>query len=303
MLIDAYPAAAAEKDSAGNLPLHNAVSNGACVEVVDMLLKAHPEAAREKNKGQESPLHVVYKMTKPSTLHVASFRKTVPSGVVQMLIDAYPAAAAEKDSAGNLPLHYAVWNGACVEVVDMLLKAHPEAARECEMYIQCQRDYSEERKRKREFIGISCHPPPISLKTLSSDSPGVDITALSNHNRIFEELQDKSRNVCVGGAQGGFGAAAAAAISFRAPSAALAPFTFPKPFDFEHAQTCTGDVGGIFTDPPKWETVVRREVSALLPPQPSALEPHQLHCQRSLFQNRSSKTSHATCAWAFGGGG
>ncbi len=69
-----------------------------------------------------------------------------------MLIDAYPAAAAEKDPEGNLPLHHAVLRGACVEVVDMLLKAHPEAARECEMYIQCQRDYSEERKRKREFV-------------------------------------------------------------------------------------------------------------------------------------------------------
>jgi hypothetical protein len=34
------------------------------------------------------------------------------------------------DSRGNLPLHVAVEHGACVEVVDMLLKAYPDAARE-----------------------------------------------------------------------------------------------------------------------------------------------------------------------------
>jgi ankyrin repeat protein len=135
MLIDAYPAAAAEKDREGNLPLHYAIENGARVEVVDMLLKAHPDAAREKNYLQEMPLHVASTNT--------------PSRVVQMLIDAYPAAAAERDREGNLPLHYAIENGARVEVVDMLLKAHPDAARECEIYIEWQQDISEGRKRKR----------------------------------------------------------------------------------------------------------------------------------------------------------
>jgi ankyrin repeat protein len=56
MVLDTYPAAAAEKDFKGCLPLHIAVECGSCVEVVDMLLKAHADAARERNTDQEFPL-------------------------------------------------------------------------------------------------------------------------------------------------------------------------------------------------------------------------------------------------------
>ncbi len=51
MLLKALPAAASEKDGVGNLPLHVAARQGACIEVVDMLLKAHPAAASEKHTG------------------------------------------------------------------------------------------------------------------------------------------------------------------------------------------------------------------------------------------------------------
>ena len=144
MVLDAFPAAAAEKDSKGNLPLHVAidlprhfaVNVGACVEVwdmlfaardgnksievVEMLLKAYPDAARERNRCELLPLHVACECPHGS-MH---------PDVVRMVLDAYPAAAAEKDSTGNLPLHLATKHGACVEVVGMLLKAHRDAARE-----------------------------------------------------------------------------------------------------------------------------------------------------------------------------
>ncbi len=42
--------------------------------------------------------------------------------VLPFVLEACPAAAAEKDSTGNLPPRTAVEHGACVEVVDMLLK-------------------------------------------------------------------------------------------------------------------------------------------------------------------------------------
>jgi hypothetical protein len=74
-VLNAYPAAAAEKDSNGNLPLQFATEHGACVEVVGMLLKAHTDAARERNTNQEFPLFA---------LIIAG----QAAGVAQMLIDA-----------------------------------------------------------------------------------------------------------------------------------------------------------------------------------------------------------------------
>ena len=148
LVLEAYPSAAAEKDSTGNLPLHTAVEHGACVKVVDMLLKAYPDAARERGKCHQFPVPMFSdaapKQNEHSTgdlpLHTIcrgptqtgfdfNLRSWQPD-FLRLVLEAFPAAAAEKDSTGNLPLHTAVEHDACVKVVDMLLKAYPDAARE-----------------------------------------------------------------------------------------------------------------------------------------------------------------------------
>ena len=62
-------------------------------------------------------------------LHYAA-EKQASVEVVQALLAAHPEAAKEKDGYGQLPLHSAVAYQASVEVVQRLLSAHPGAAKE-----------------------------------------------------------------------------------------------------------------------------------------------------------------------------
>ena len=65
-------------------------------------------------------------------LHYSMFavKNKAPVAVVELLLAAYPEGAREKDFDANLPLHLAAANNAPVAVVELLLAAYPEGARE-----------------------------------------------------------------------------------------------------------------------------------------------------------------------------
>ena len=58
----------------------------------------------------------------------ANYRCRAPFEVMQVLLDARPAAASTPDVLGALPLHSAAINGEHADVVELLLRAYPEAA-------------------------------------------------------------------------------------------------------------------------------------------------------------------------------
>ena len=106
---------AREEGVGGQLPLHDALCNGAPEEVVRAHLDAYPEGAgRTDNRGR-LPLHV-------------AICKKAPLEVVRALLDAYPQGAQTATSAGYLPLHWAASHSAPLEVVRALLDVHPQGA-------------------------------------------------------------------------------------------------------------------------------------------------------------------------------
>eukprot|EP00811_Abedinium_folium_P003428 NODE_13151_length_1182_cov_3.857820.p1 GENE.NODE_13151_length_1182_cov_3.857820~~NODE_13151_length_1182_cov_3.857820.p1 ORF type:complete len:353 (-),score=63.28 NODE_13151_length_1182_cov_3.857820:124-1122(-) len=150
MLLKAHPGAVKEKDRCGRLPLHVAFFGvNPSDAVIEMLLKAHPDAVKERDLTGRLPLHF-------SLLYQPS------AAVLTMILKAYPDATKERDElVGALPLHKALWNrhqklidghgnkdeneddpliGTALEearafdaIIEMLIKAHPDAATELDV--------------------------------------------------------------------------------------------------------------------------------------------------------------------------
>lgn len=104
-----------EPDLEGLLPLHHSAMGRAPLATVEALLHACPEAVSIEAREGWLPLSLglVY---------------SAPADVVGALLSAYPAAAA-LHSDGSVPLHLAAKH-ASVRVLQLVLDAHPDAARE-----------------------------------------------------------------------------------------------------------------------------------------------------------------------------
>ena len=97
----------------GFTPLHYACERRPPLEVVDALIAAWPEAITTRlQPGGALPLHVA------CTWHASE-------STVRAITQAEPAACRIPDDLGNIPLHCAVFSGAEVQVVDMLLRIYP----------------------------------------------------------------------------------------------------------------------------------------------------------------------------------
>jgi hypothetical protein len=120
-LLAAYPDAA--KANVSNLsdvvilPLHLAIEEKCSQEVVEALLDAFPGVAKEENPFK-------------STLQLHRLVLGKPNAEdVQAVIDKYPDAVRTKEKHGVLPLLLAVLHKASAEVIRVLLKANPSAAK------------------------------------------------------------------------------------------------------------------------------------------------------------------------------
>ena len=62
LLLEAYPAAAQQRDDLGNLPLHCACFSGASEDIVEALLKAYPLGVSVTNGQGSAPSHIVRRL-------------------------------------------------------------------------------------------------------------------------------------------------------------------------------------------------------------------------------------------------
>ncbi len=184
-LIDKDPDALRKKDGNGWLPLHLAAMYGASKEVVQLLIKKYPDAVREKDSEGDLPLHIAVGQKEQQTIQLEDkklawedavaenaakiqpemkkllkeayqqyaeeytedyphdpvtamgntaflpeIKKLASVEVIQLLIKEYPDAAKEKNNVGNLPLHCAITRGASAEVIQLLIKEYPDAVEE-----------------------------------------------------------------------------------------------------------------------------------------------------------------------------
>ena len=102
--------------TSGFTPLHYACERRPPVEVVQALSTAWPESVTARVlPGGALPLHVA------CTWHASD-------SVVRVLTHAEPAACRIPDDLGNIPLHCAVFAGADIHVLDVLLRVFPKSA-------------------------------------------------------------------------------------------------------------------------------------------------------------------------------
>jgi ankyrin repeat protein len=117
-LLEKYPAAAGEVDTAGYIPLHWAVNQDRpCMEVYKVLLNAYPQGASFISpKNGTLPLHWCVNRPHPD-LHL-----------VKELITAHSAGLRTPCRDGWLPLHYCVNHGKIsLDVLKLLLSRYPSA--------------------------------------------------------------------------------------------------------------------------------------------------------------------------------
>jgi ankyrin repeat protein len=120
-LLRMWPEAARLEADNAQLPLHFAAAGGAPREALELLLEAHPDGVRARTKIEgQLPLH----------LACAGFgNRHVPNGIALLLERYHEGARVPTKKTHRFPLHYAA-AAAHPRVVELVLRAYPEAARE-----------------------------------------------------------------------------------------------------------------------------------------------------------------------------
>lgn len=150
-LLGAFPQGISERDDEGCLSLHRAVKGRtAPTDAVLALLEAHRAAVAEPAADGSLPLHLAARCmpveivqalmaVDMSSLMVKNHRGSLPLHCAALphnkasfmaLLDGDSRAAAEKDIDGNLPLHLCLQGLRDTQVVDALLRAHPDGVAE-----------------------------------------------------------------------------------------------------------------------------------------------------------------------------
>jgi Ankyrin repeats (3 copies) len=111
-ILNSDPEAISRRDSSGRLPLHIAACSDAPLEVVRLLVDHWEGALQKPDRHGKLPLHVA----------VGLERGFVRLSVVRLLVEKYEPALRKEDANGRLPLDVAAYNGAPVEVVQVLVE-------------------------------------------------------------------------------------------------------------------------------------------------------------------------------------
>lgn len=156
-LLKEYPEGVMVADAFNFVPIHHAIELDSPLYVVETLLKTNAQCAQVAMSGDggKLPLHFAVEMRRPLPLlraiieafpgacHTRELeRGRLPlcwgmerqlSLEALLLIEShYPVSqcATIKDNDGRLPIHYAVENDSPIELVNMLLEAHPTCVRD-----------------------------------------------------------------------------------------------------------------------------------------------------------------------------
>lgn len=214
-MIDWYPEAVRTADSYFQiLPIHVACRSGLSVRVIDRLLEEYPESLSMPDDDGNLPLHlacsfasmdVILHLTQrcgnnsllescnlknQTPLHLACSRENVSHTVVKQLMAAGSTKVLSMtDWQGQLPLHKAVmWNVDC-GVLEILLKAFPDAVRALDNH--------------------QMTPYGICRKRLSSSSAEASVRLLRRYHRNSGAVHQRVRDAlrfqleAVGDAVGG----------------------------------------------------------------------------------------------------
>jgi hypothetical protein len=100
------------------LPLHEAVTVGAPLSVVDAIARAYPGALAKRDM-----------VMKRLPIHLACNRDRVEHKIVRMLGKYYLKGLAEADKMGRVPLHYALQNRAKDATIKKMLQLSPDTAK------------------------------------------------------------------------------------------------------------------------------------------------------------------------------
>ncbi len=154
LIIKEYPDALKVKDNNGRLPLYHAVSCGASVEVIQLLVKEYPDAVRKKDDFGSLPLHWAVGCG-------------ASDEVIQLLVKEYPDALKEKNEDGVLPLYRAIKEDASAEVIKLLITEYPDALKE---------KYGEGRLQQNSAASAE-------MKTALFKTPGSLLNSVKNQKR------------------------------------------------------------------------------------------------------------------------
>jgi hypothetical protein len=114
-LLDRYPTAAQLADQDGYTPFHLACWHGASMELLLLLIQTSPSVVRMSTRSLQKPLHV-------ASLHAPVI------ATVLLLLQRDPTSARATDEYFNTALHCAATGMlASVEVLQVLVQAHPGA--------------------------------------------------------------------------------------------------------------------------------------------------------------------------------
>jgi hypothetical protein len=116
LVLQSYPEAASERDTANNLPIHLACRELTSGKTVDELIGAFRKGVELKDSEGRLPLHL-------------SCRKGTSKKTVETLLKVFYRGAQLKDMEGMLPIHWACSEGATPEIVEILLHAYPASVR------------------------------------------------------------------------------------------------------------------------------------------------------------------------------
>jgi ankyrin repeat protein len=113
-MVKKIPELVRERGEDGNLPIHDILENGfADCSMIELFLSSYPDSIYCYNDSRELPLHscIMYhnKMD-----------------VITKIIQAYPEGLIIKDRMGCTPFRYALFLGAGIDIIELMVKAKPE---------------------------------------------------------------------------------------------------------------------------------------------------------------------------------
>lgn len=193
-----HPEEAQTIGNRGSLPIHRACNLGTMVplEVIEQLIDAYPQSLEHKaGKCAELPLHVA----------VSHEHNGLHMEIVKLLLRHYKEGAAVQDAHGQTPLtsHLFFYRHPNLQVIQMLVEAHPHAIQMIDIYQKCPLHYAARCDNWDicQYL-IELYPEALQIKSKSGqlpreianyhDMPEINQRLLQEEEKKVREVRDSS---------------------------------------------------------------------------------------------------------------